>query len=190
VAREIHDTLGHSLTVMHVQLEAARAMLGRDPERALAAIARAQGIAEEGLAEVRRSVAMLRASPLEGRPLASAIARLVEDARATGLEARLAVEGEARPLAPPKEFALYRAAQEALTNVRKHARARRVEVRLAYGGEVMLEIADDGEGTQPEGDRTGFGLLGLRERVALVGGTVSVESRPGRGFRLAVELPP
>jgi signal transduction histidine kinase len=195
VAREIHDTLGHSLSVVHVQLEAARAVLARDPASALAAIVRARAVNEEGLAEVRRSVAMLRGPPLDGRPLPNAVAQLVDEARATGLEASLEIQGEARPVAAPAAFALYRAAQEALTNVRKHAHAGSVRVRLSFGDSkgISLQVGDDGCGAG--GDRSGggggggFGLLGVQERIALLGGGMFIETSPGRGYTLTVELP-
>jgi signal transduction histidine kinase len=185
--------------VVSVQLEAAELVLERDPDDAQVRIRRARDLAREGLAEVRRSVAALRSSPLDGRPLAAAIARLVAD------EGELAVEcrtlGEPRELAEAAALTLYRGAQEALTNVRRHARAERVEVTLDYRdpGVVRLRVSDDGVGVA-EGDgaaaaagdpgvRHGFGLLGLRERAAVVSGRVEVRSAPGAGFTLRVEVP-
>jgi signal transduction histidine kinase len=189
LAREIHDGLGHCLTVVHVQLEAARSTLGRDPDRSAAALDKAQSMNHLALQEVRRSVSALRSSPLQGRPLGDALRELVAENRAAGLDAELAVSGEARVLSPQASSALYRAAQEGLTNARKHARPESARVTLDYraGDRVRLVVADDGPGA---GNATeGFGLLGLRERAQLLGGTVAVRTAPGEGFTLEVEVP-
>jgi signal transduction histidine kinase len=189
LAREIHDGLGHYLTVVNVQIEAARAVLESDRPRALDALHKAQSLAQEGLSEVRRSVAALRASPVENRPLPEAVTALVEEGRATGLEIDFAIEGEPRLLPPRTELTLYRAAQEGLTNVRKHADASSVEVLLDYqdDGGVRLVVHDDGAGSDDPGG--GFGLLGVRERVYLLGGRVDVRTAPEQGFTLEVEVP-
>jgi signal transduction histidine kinase len=189
LAREIHDGLGHYLTVVNVQIEAARAVLESDRPRALDALHKAQSLAQEGLAEVRRSVAALRASPVENRPLPEMVEILVEEGRAAGLAVTLVIRGEPRRLSPPTELSLYRAAQEGLTNVRKHARASTVELLLDYqdDGGVRLVVHDDGGGSDdPSG---GFGLLGVRERVYLLGGRVDVRTAPEQGFTLEVEVP-
>ena len=194
LAREIHDSLGHYLTIITIQLEAARTVLDTDRPRALDALAKAHSLARDGLAEVRRSVAALRASPVENQPLPEAVARLVEEARTAGIPTELVVAGEPRRLAPQAELALYRAAQEGLTNVRKHAgHAAHAALSLAYGpdGNVRLTVSDDGSGVD-EGranGQAGFGLLGVRERVGLLGGQVSVRSAPGQGFTLEVLVP-
>ena len=189
LAREIHDGLGHYLTVINMQLQAARATLDSDRRRAEAILAKAQGLSGEALAEVRRSVAALRASPLEDRPLPAALAALVDEANATGVRTELVVAGAPRPLAPQAELTLYRAAQEALTNVRKHANAGRAWVALDYGDKarVRLTVQDDGVGATET--RGGFGLLGLRERVQLLGGVVDIRTGPGRGLELTVDVP-
>jgi len=189
VAREIHDSLGHYLTVINVQLEAAQLLVPADPERAMTALRKAQSLAQEGLADVRRSVAALRAAPTGSRPLPEAVAELVQETRAAGIVANLDVRGQPRELAPQAELTLYRAAQEALTNVRKHARASRADLTLDYGNgdRVRLVVEDNGVGAaEPNG---GFGLLGLRERAQLVGGQVVIRSAPGEGFRVEVETP-
>lgn len=192
LAREIHDSLGHYLTVINVQLEAARAVAGSDLPRALAALDKAQSLAREGLGDVRRSVAALRASATEERPLPAALEALAAEAQAAGLVTHVTVDGIVRPLPPPTELTLYRAAQEALTNVRKHARASRVDVRLVYGpdGRVRLSVRDNGVGADPAAEANGgFGLLGLRERLLLVEGGLQVRTAPGEGFVLEVEAP-
>src|SRR5437660_4077306 len=170
LAREIHDSLGHYLTVVNVQIGAAQAIFAQDATRALDHLSKAQSLTQEGLAEVRRSVAALRASPTESRPLPEALAKLVEQWNATGLRARLAVEGARRQLTPQADLTLYRAAQEALTNVGQHAGASRVELILDYRApeSVLLQVEDDGVGSNNSSE--GFGLLGVRERALLLCG--------------------
>jgi signal transduction histidine kinase len=194
LAREIHDSLGHHLTAIHVHLEAARTLLDSQPaaDAPLAVLRtsldKAQSLTQEGLAEVRRSVAALRSSPLEGRSLPEALALLVDECRWAGIPAGLAVTGVPRPLPLPVKHALFRAAQEGLTNVRKHASASRAEATLDYGDDVVrLTVQDDGIGAADAGG--GFGLLGVRERVQLLGGRVEVHTAPGEGFSLQVEVP-
>jgi signal transduction histidine kinase len=190
LAREIHDSLGHYLTVINVQLEAARAIHAQDPEKSLEAIQKAQSLTREGLADVRRSVAALRTSPFDERPLPEALEAVVSECRAAGLFAALSVSGSPRGLSSQAERALYRAAQEGLTNVRKHARASRCDVHLDYNGPtVRLTIEDNGVGAAENAGPPGFGLLGVQERAELLGGTVSIVSVPGSGFRLTVEIP-
>ncbi len=191
LAREIHDSLGHYLTVINVQIEAARAVIGNDPPRALDALRKAQSLAQEGLADVRRSVASLRASPTEDRPLSEALAALAAENRASGLLTELAVTGAPRPLPPQTELTLYRAMQEGLTNIRKHARAARVDITLDYGDNerVRLVVRDNGVGGSLDGRGSGYGLLGVRERTHLLGGEVRTQSVEGQGFTLEVELP-
>lgn len=187
LAREIHDSLGHYLTVINVQLEAARAVIDRDGERARDVLGKAQSLTQEGLNEVRRSVAALRTAPTTDRPLPEILAALVDECRVAGVEAGLTLKGEPRSLSPQAELALYRAAQEGLTNVRKHARAAQATVTLTYEPEtVLLTIEDDGVGCAAAEE--GFGLLGIRERATLLSGGVRIHTAEGRGFRLEVEV--
>jgi len=189
LAREIHDSLGHYLTVVNIQIGAAQAILAQDRPRALDHLTKAQTLTQEGLAEVRRSVAALRASPTESRPLPEALAKLVEQWNAAGMHVALTVAGNLRPLTPQADLTLYRTAQEALTNVGKHANAARVDLTLEYREDdsVRLRIADDGVGSADS--KGGFGLLGVRERVQLLGGEVRVQTEVAKGFALEVELP-
>jgi signal transduction histidine kinase len=185
IARDIHDGLGHSLTIAHVQLEAARATLAADPVRARAALDAAQGAVATGLADVRASVSALRAAPLAGRSLDAAIAALVDDAVGAGLPTELVVTGAPRRLPALAELALYRAAQELLTNVRKHARASRAAVTLGFdAARIRLRVSDDGRGGTPVG---GVGLVAMRERLEPLGGRVDV--RGELGFEVDIELP-
>jgi signal transduction histidine kinase len=190
LAREIHDNLGHYLTVVHVQLEAARAVMSENPERALDALNKAQKLTQEGLSTVRRSVASLRESPVDNRPLVEAIGTLLGETRSAGIVAELDVQGTRRTLELKTNLTLYRIVQEALTNVRKHARASRVDVNLDYQdhGSVRLVVKDNGVGTAGIGN-DGFGLVGMRERVQLLGGELRIETGPGQGFSLEAVVP-
>jgi len=189
LAREIHDNIGHYLTIVNVQIEAARITLASDPRRALQALEKAQDLARKGLSSVRESVSALRVSPVENRSLEEAIAGLVEETRVTGLDVQIEVLGSPRPLDEKIALAVYHAAQEGLTNVRKHARASHVLVELDFSraGWFRLAVRDDGIGAA--GTSGGFGLVGMRERILLLGGDVRIETRPGMGFRLEASLP-
>ncbi|BCJ47175.1 hypothetical protein GCM10010168_72360 [Actinoplanes ianthinogenes] len=182
VARDIHDGLGHHLTTLQMQIRAGRALLERDPGRANEMLAQAEEQALEALSEVRRSVAALRTD----LPVRERLARLVSQA---GPWIHLEIRGTPRSLPVDVEEALYRAAQEGLTNVRRHARATRADVLLDYlPGEVRMVVGDDGCGAAP-GESGGFGLTGLRERVAELGGVVALDSVPGQGSTLTVTAP-
>lgn len=189
LAREIHDMLGHYLTVVNVQLEAAQTLMDRNPDRARVALDKARQLTQQGLGEIRRSVATLRESPLDGRSLPEAVGRLVTESSAAGIITELVVAGNARPLTPQTDLTLYRAAQEALTNVRKHAHASRTDIVLDYTAVdcVELSIRDNGVGTAVTDG--GFGLLGIQERVHLLGGKLSIETATGAGFHLQIQLP-
>jgi signal transduction histidine kinase len=188
VAREIHDGVGHYLTVVKTQLDAAAALLPAQPERAREAVTKAARLAGEALDDVRRSVGALR-TDVARPPLPEA---LCEMAREAGLPVTVRVEGAARALAPAAEHALFRSAQEGLTNVRKHAGASAVDVVLDFeaGGRVRLAITDDGRGVNGAGGvNGGFGLKGIRERIEVLGGRVASGNREGGGFALTVEVP-
>jgi signal transduction histidine kinase len=189
IAREIHDGLGHYLTTIHMQIQAARAILDRDRLRAEQTLAKAQRMAQEALGDVRHSVAALRLGPIEHQPLPQVLEALADDTRASGLWATLAVLGAPRSLRPQAEQALLRAAQEGLTNVRKHAAAARATLTLDYQDPslVRLMVRDDGQGAQSTDG--GFGLAGLRERVQLLDGRVGVATAPDAGLTLTVEVP-
>lgn len=195
VARDIHDGLGHALTVVQMQVKAARAVLPVDPDKADTVLVKAQAQAEEALAEVRRSVSALR-EPRPVPPLADRLRALAEETSAAGVPTRLSVTGVERALPAEIGEALFRAAQEGLTNVRKHARATRADLVLDYAeGAVRLDVRDDGVGAAPGApaggpdDGSGFGLRGLRERAVALGGSVQVTSTHGAGHAVRVEVP-
>lgn len=190
IARDIHDGLGHHLTALSVQLQAAARLIERDPPRAAAAIATSREVVTAALDEVRQSVAAMRRTPLDGRSLPEALSLLVGDfGKRAGLAATLEVVGQPAALAPAAAQTLYRAAQEGLTNAQRHAAARAVRVTLAYAaGGASLAVADDGAGPAgaPGG---GFGLAGLRERAEQLGGRFQTGPLPAGGFQLLIELP-
>ena len=196
LAREIHDTLIQGLASIVMNLEAAEGSLEDAPEPASLHLDEARTTAREGLAEARRIVWALGPQALEGRPLPEALSRLVARwSEANRTRADVAVTGEAAPLPAEAEVTLLRAAQEARSSVRKHARAGRAVLTLSYMGDrVTLDVMDDGVGFEPNGKPAtagmngGFGLGAMRERVEGVGGTLLVESEPGAGTTLAVEL--
>jgi signal transduction histidine kinase len=185
VAREIHDGIGHYLTVVKTQLDAAAAILPAQPDKAREAILKSAKLTGDALDDVRRSVGALRTDTARP-PLPEALQALVHEA---GLPVTIRLAGEPRPLAPGVEHALFRSAQEALTNIRKHAGATAAELSLdfAAGGRVTLAVTDNGRGAA--GTAAGFGLVGIRERIAVIGGRVESGNRPGGGFTLTVEVP-
>ena len=188
LAREIHDTLGHYLTVIHIQLEAAKAVAPTDSEKSAMAINRAQALAKDGLAAVRQSVKALRDNtPVQS--VSQQLRSLVEAVRDESFAVTLSVAGTERPVRPAVALALHRAALEAITNVRRHANAHRADVMLSFGtdGSVSLKVKDDGVGAAKTDG--GFGLVGLRERAEDLGGRLQWETAPGDGFALTMELP-
>jgi len=203
LARDIHDTLAQGLTGVVVQLGAAQRALDAAPEEALEHIALAQSMARESLAEARRSVWNLRAGALERGDLGDALRKLVAQPapaspREAGPETRTTFDqrGEPWPLSPAAESALLRVAQEALANAARHARAARVDVVLEYTPEaVRLAVCDDGVGldaaalarARAPGPSGGFGLLGMRERIAGLGGTLELAGEAGT--RIVATIP-
>lgn len=187
IARDIHDGLGHYLTVVAVQLQAAQALLPGQSERVGESLAKAEQSARAALDAVRRSVGTLRENA--GRPtLRTAIEGLVQEG---GAAVAFDCTGRAVTLPEGAEQALFRTVQEALTNVRKHAGPARVSVVLDYGapGVAAVEIVDDGRGVASPAATGGFGLAGLRERLAAVGGTLQSGAGERGGFRVRAEVP-
>lgn len=179
LARDLHDSLGHHLTAISIQLEKAAAFADRDADVAGQALADARGSVGRALADVRASVGTLRAEPVR---LVAALGGLA------GVELR--VEGAERDTDQATATALYRVAQEAVTNARRHGDAAAVTVTLTFGADdTRLEVTDDGRGFDPAAPTAGFGLPGLRERAALLGGAATVDSAPGAGTRVAVTVP-
>jgi signal transduction histidine kinase len=189
LAREIHDGLGHYLTVIKVQLDAASALLATEPQRAAESVAKAARLAGEALDDVRRSVGTLRND--DRPPLADLLGQLASDATPAPA---LRIEGTPRLLGAAAEHALYRTAQEGLTNLRKHAAATAATLTLDFrdASRVRLTLADNGRGASAPasgGKSAGYGLRGLRERIEVLGGTLTAANGPEGGFTLSAEVP-
>ncbi|MEL6247696.1 MAG: sensor histidine kinase [Cyanobacteria bacterium J06627_15] len=190
IARDIHDSLGHSLTALNIQLEGALKLADRDPKKARTFLVEAKHMGSVALKEVRQSVAALRGEALKGISLESAVAELVTNfQKASGVtpSVHLALR---TPLSDPVQLALYRIVQEGLTNILRHANARTVRLDLStHAQRVMLTLEDDGEGFDPTLLSTGYGLRGMRERAEALGGSFALHSQPGQGSCLQVSLP-
>jgi signal transduction histidine kinase len=195
IAREFHDVVAHSVGVMVVQAEGARRVLDRDPERAREALDSIEQTGRTALAEMRRSLGVLRrddADPaLEPQPGMDDLGRLLEQARVGGLTVDIAVEGEPRPLPQGVDLSAYRIVQEALTNTIKHAGRAHTQITVRYGErELELEVSDDGPGPSANGEGgTGHGLVGMRERIASHGGELRTGPGPEGGFVVHASLP-
>ena len=190
LAGEIHDTLAQGFTSIVTLLQAGQASLdAASPARRHLDLALLT--ARENLAEARTLVTALTPVTLEAGTLGDTVRRVTSATRAqAGIEAHAEVTGTARRLPTGTEVVLLRVCQEALANVRKHADARQVRVRLCYAGTtVRLTVTDDGKGFDPGGTTGGYGLKGMRDRVSQVGGTVEVASVPGRGTEVSAEVP-
>jgi signal transduction histidine kinase len=195
IARELHDVVAHNVSVMVVQADGASYALDSDPEKARQALAAIAGTGRQALAEMRRLLGVLRSDDgetgLAPLPGIGQLAELLQQTRAAGLAVDFTVEGVPGPLPGGVALAAYRIVQESLTNTRKHggptASAR---VTLRYCEDVLvLSIADDGRGAAAAADGAGHGMTGMRERVALYGGTLRAGPRPGGGYQVTARLP-
>ena len=193
IARELHDVVGHSVSVMTVQAAGARSLLDTDQEREREALMVIEQTGREALAEMRRLVGVLR-RPEEGPALAPQpslghLDKLVEQARESGLPVELHVEGKPVELSPGLDLTAYRFVQEGLTNAVKHANAQHADVLVRYDdGHVELTVSDDGTG-DGGGESGGHGLVGMRERMSVYGGELEAGPRPEGGYRLHARLP-
>ncbi|MFI7006131.1 sensor histidine kinase [Streptomyces sp. NPDC050145] len=203
IARELHDVVAHNVSVMVVQADGAAYVMDAAPDQAKKALETISGTGRQALAEMRRLLGVLRTGePEEGgeyvpQPDVQQIEDLVEQVRTAGLPVDFKVEGTARPLPSGVELTAYRIVQEALTNTRKHGGSDvGASVRLVYFDDGLgLLVEDDGKGAPHElyedggADGRGHGLIGMRERVGMVGGTLDAGPRPGGGFRISALLP-
>jgi signal transduction histidine kinase len=193
IARELHDVVAHAMSVMVVQAGAARRVLDDAPDTAKGAIARIESTGRDGLAEMRRLIGMLTSDGTDAhrapQPGLGQLDALLETVRGAGVPVETATQGAPRQLPSGLDLVAYRIVQEALTNVMKHAGPASARVLLRWGDAALdLEVADDGRGPliSTEG---GLGLLGMRERVALYGGSIDTGPRPGGGFAVRAHLP-
>jgi signal transduction histidine kinase len=190
LAGEIHDTLAQGLTAIIAQLQAAEHARHRPAEWSRH-LTQAQSLARVSLTEARRSVRALRPEQLENATLSDAVNELAQAwAQQAGVAAELETAGPASRAPADTEAALFRVAQEALTNVARHAGATKVRLTLTYLDDtLLLDVADDGGGFDPAAGAAGYGLVGMRHRLAGVGGTLTVESTPGYGTTLNATVP-
>ena len=193
IARELHDVLAHSLSVMVVQADGGRHQVGQDADAERRAFESIEATGREALTESRRLLGVLREaggqSPLDPQPGLANLDALVERTRAAGLATEYIVEGERRELSPGLDLAAYRIVQEALTNSLRHSGAEHARVRVAFDRDaVELDLSDDGDGLGA-GNGGGHGLTGMRERASLYGGKLDAGAAPGGGFRVHVRLP-
>jgi signal transduction histidine kinase len=193
IARELHDVVAHGLSLMVVQAEAAEEMLTRAPEAAAEPLHRVQQTGREALAEMRRLLGVLR-TPDSGpsstvpQPSLRRLPELVREAADAGLRVEVRVVGEPAELPPGRELAAFRIIQEALTNVRRHAHAATARVALTYSPDSLtIDVTDDGRGRSD--GHAGHGLIGMRERAALYGGTLEAGPADDGGFRVTAVLP-
>ncbi|MBO1333867.1 sensor histidine kinase [Streptomyces sp. VRA16 Mangrove soil] len=203
IARELHDVVAHNVSVMVVQADGAAYVLDTAPDQAKKALETISGTGRQALAEMRRLLGVLRTGEREAgeayvpQPDVEQIEDLVEQVRTAGLPVDFKVEGTPRPLPSGVELTAYRIVQEALTNTRKHGGPNAgASVRLVYFDDGLgLLVEDDGKGAPHElyedggADGHGHGLIGMRERVGMVGGTLDAGPRPGGGFRISALLP-
>ena len=191
LARDLHDTLAHSLAALSVQLEALRTLLTHDPAAAQDALNEVTTLARNGLEESRQAIQALRTDPLKTLGLVGALRGMLQNFQArTGVQADLSVAGQEPDLTDEEAQALFRIADEALTNVERHAAAQQVTVRLAFGNDrIDLVIRDDGVGFDPAAvDPDRYGLTGIQERAAMIGATLKVRSRRGGGTEVRCSL--
>ena len=193
IARDLHDVIAHSVSVMVVQAGAAEDLLDRDPAGVREPIRAVQETGRGALVEISRLLGLLREDGAElglaPQPRVEDLPELVAQTEAAGLPVELRIEGTPRPLPLGIDLSVYRIAQEALTNARKHSADSRARVLLRYGDDtVELGVENDGIASA-NGHRGGHGLVGMRERVAVFGGTLDAGPRPEGGFRVVARLP-
>jgi signal transduction histidine kinase len=194
IARELHDVVAHSISVMTVQAGGVRRLLHAEQTREREALETIEETGRQALAEMRRMLGILRQPTdepaLVPQPSMASLETLVEQVREAGLPVEYRIEGDPLPLPPGIELSAYRIVQEALTNALKYAGPARAEVSVSYGRDALeLEITNDGR-VDGDAERTGHGLIGMRERVAVFGGTLEAGPRPGAdGFVVKARLP-
>jgi signal transduction histidine kinase len=193
IARELHDVIAHAVSLIVVQASAERRLLSAEQRRTADTLDAIESAGREALGELRRLLGVLRAhgeERLAPQPGLAALPELLAEGRAGGHAICLRVDGAPVQLPPGLDLTAYRIVQEALTNARKHAPHAALDVSLRWHpGLLEIEVADDGPGPSPRANGHGHGLIGMRERVALYGGSVHAEHTPGQGFRVRARLP-
>ena len=200
IARELHDVVSHAISVTVLQARGARRALTRDPESARQALDAIEQTNTAALGDMRRLLAVLRdtepevagaAAGREPQPTLDHLEQLVDQVRSSGVPVTLEVTGDPQPVPPGVDLSAYRIVQEALTNVLKHTASARVTVVLEYGADALgVTVVDDGiPGPLDDADSGGHGLIGIQERVAVIGGEVTAGPRPDGGFEVSARLP-
>jgi signal transduction histidine kinase len=195
IARELHDVVAHHISVMGVLATGARRTLGRDPAAADEALSTIEATGRATLREMRRLLDVLRSddesdASLQPQPGVAGLETLVAQVREAGLDVQLRVVGEPRALDPGVDLTIFRIVQEGLTNALKHAGPASAEVRVEFRGDrLLLDVEDNGRGEHGTNGHTGHGLVGMRERISLYGGTLRTGSRRGGGYSVAASIP-
>jgi signal transduction histidine kinase len=198
IARELHDVIAHNVSVMVVQASAGEELFDSDPEKARESLSAVASTGRAALAELRRLLGVIRSEEereetpaYTPQPGLEYLDELVRQVRDTGLTVELSVLGEPRELPEAVGLCAYRIVQEALTNTLKHADASEAQVSVRYVADALeLQVLDDGRGRAPlNGESSGQGLIGMRERVALFGGELTARRRPGEGFEVRARIP-
>ncbi|MEN6529547.1 MAG: sensor histidine kinase [Anaerolineaceae bacterium] len=188
-AREIHDGLGHYLTTINMQINAAEALLYSDTQKAGEMLEKAKKLTSEALVEVRDSVYALRKDMTELSDLTSRVNELAEGARVPGRAINVNLMGDSYELTPQTYITIYRAAQETINNAQKYSQADLIELTLDYRNPDQFVFCASDNGIGVEELKTGYGLIGIQERVRLLNGEVLIENRPGAGFSVIIKLP-
>ena len=197
IARELHDVVAHSVSVMVIQTQAARRMAERDPAAAIEALRAVESCGRDALVDMRRMIGVLHRGDIEllggASPGLAQLGKLAERARASGLPVQIRIEGEQRPLSPALDLVSFRVVQEALTNAIKHAGPARARVRVTFTADGLeLEITDTGGArleSRSAAEPVGHGLVGMQERLTLYGGHLQTGRRRGGGFQVVARIP-
>ena len=197
IARELHDVVAHSVSVMVIQTQAARRIHERDPAAAVEALRAVESCGRDALVDMRRMIGVLHRGDIEllgsASPGLAQLSRLAERAQASGLPVQIRIEGEQRRLSAALDLVCYRIVQEALTNAIRHAGPARARVRVSFtADDLELEITDTGKGTARSGPATGpvgHGLVGMQERLTLYGGHLETGRPRGGGFEVTARIP-
>jgi signal transduction histidine kinase len=194
IARDIHDSLGHALTSLNIQMQTVGRLWEKEPRQARSFLAQAQELGKTAMKEVRQSISTLREDREDEEPLKAKIENLVDDfSRGTGLSVFTKISpniNRCSSISSPIATTIYRITQESLTNIFKYAQATEVQIQLGNSPEkVYLTVRDNGKGFDQNQNTAGFGLRGMQERVATVKGNFQLKTSPGQGCRIEVEIP-
>jgi len=189
LAREIHDGIGHHLTAANMQAKAARAVLAVDPQQSDKLLANIEYLTQRALLDVRQSVSALRENQMEGKDLLEQIGAIIKNAENAGIVVTLNVKGEPRPVLPETHLTIFRAVQESISNTLKHAQATTLNITIDYEQLSCLRLLIHDNGVGSDTQEGGYGLLGMRERVNLLDGSMKIRSAKGQGFEIEISVP-